>query len=152
MLFAFYLSLWIFFCYSVKIQSLKTGKISRGTPDLAGYNLYAAEGNLLGSGCSCAIGAGVKLDMDSGLCAMVLGRSGIALGHFILTHPGLIDPDYRGEIKVIVHNISSRSFRVANGDRIAQLVFMRKVYPEFSKVENFSPSKRGSRGFGTTGK
>ena len=138
--------------WSVKIQNSKTGVISRGTHDAVGYDLYAAEDNLIGAGCTSAIRTSVKLEMPSSVYAMVLGRSGIALSHSVLTHPGLIDPDYRGEIKVIMHNISPQSFRVTNGNRIAQLVFMPRVQPRFSMHDNLSPSKRGSGGFGSTGK
>jgi dUTP pyrophosphatase len=107
-----------------------------------------------------AIRTGVRLAMPRHYCAQVLGRSGLALDHGIIVVAGLIDSDYRGEVKVILANISHTAFTINGGERIAQLIFHPVVSArgawmaqfEFVKSpELLGKTERGDNGFGSTG-
>ena len=78
-------------------------------------------------------------------------RSGLASKNFIDTGAGVIDADYRGEVKVLLFNHGEVDFEVKKGDRIAQLVLERIYTPEVVEVENLEESVRGAGGFGSTG-
>jgi dUTP pyrophosphatase len=80
-------------------------------------------------------------------------RSGLALKHGITVPnaPGTIDPDYRGEVKVILRNLSDSAFRIERGERVAQLVFARFEVPDLDEVDSLGNTGRGSDGFGSTG-
>ena len=96
---------------------------------------------------------GIKLKIPRGYEGQVRPRSGLALNHgiTILNSPGTIDSDYRGEIKVILINLSSESFIVENGARIAQMVVCPIIKAKLKEVENLDSTSRGSGGFGSTG-
>jgi len=99
------------------------------------------------------IPTGIFLEIPHGFECQVRPRSGLALkkGITVLNSPGTIDADYRGEIGVILINLSDEAFEVENGERIAQLLFSRIEQIEFEQVENLSETERGSGGFGSTG-
>ena len=81
-------------------------------------------------------------------------RSGLAFKHgiTILNTPGTIDSDYRGEIKVVLINLSNTSFTINPGDRIAQMIFANSIQVEFEEVDDLEKTRRGDNGFGSTGK
>ena len=91
--------------------------------------------------------------MPEGAEAQVRPRSGLAYknGITVLNSPGTIDADYRGEIGVILVNISNENFEVEDGERVAQLVIAKHEVAEWINVEDLSETKRGSGGFGSTG-
>lgn len=97
---------------------------------------------------------GIFLEIPQGMEAQIRPRSGLAAknGVTVLNAPGTIDADYRGEIKVILINLSDRDFIIKNGDRIAQMVFASYVQVEFDEVTELSITQRGTGGFGHTGK
>ncbi len=99
------------------------------------------------------IPTGIYLDIPQGYEAQVRPRSGLAIKHGItvLNTPGTIDADYRGEIGVILANLSDRDFSIAGGERIAQLVIARHERAEWVETDALSESERGSGGFGSTG-
>ncbi len=99
------------------------------------------------------IPTGLYLEIPAGFEAQVRPRSGLALkkGITVLNAPGTIDADYRGEVGVILINLSEEIFTVENGDRIAQLVFAAVSQPDLVQVENLSETDRGTGGFGSTG-
>jgi dUTP pyrophosphatase len=96
---------------------------------------------------------GLFLEIPVGYEAQVRPRSGLALkkGITVLNTPGTIDADYRGEIGVILVNISNQPFVINDGERIAQLVFAKVEQSEFLEVEELSSTERGAGGFGSTG-
>ncbi len=100
------------------------------------------------------IKTGLFIELPKGTEAQVRPRSGLALkkGISVLNSPGTIDADYRGEIGVILINLSNEAFEVNQGDRIAQLVFTQYQQAEFIEVEQLSETQRGEGGFGSTGK
>lgn len=78
-------------------------------------------------------------------------RSGLAAKHFIDTGAGVIDADYRGQVKVLLFNHNDADFAVAEGDRVAQLIIERIYTPEVVEVAELEESVRGAGGFGSTG-
>jgi len=99
------------------------------------------------------IPTGLFIEIPYGYEAQVRPRSGLAIKHgiTILNSPGTIDADYRGEIKIILINLSNKQFTINNGDRIAQLVFAKNERIEFEEVEFLTQTDRGQGGFGHTG-
>lgn len=97
---------------------------------------------------------GLFIELPVGFEAQIRPRSGLAAKHGItvLNTPGTIDADYRGEIKVILINLSQESFTIENGERIAQMVVARHEKVEWQTAENLSDTERGAGGFGHTGK
>jgi len=101
-----------------------------------------------------AIPTGLCLEIPSGHEAQIRSRSGLSLKHGVvcLNSPGTIDADYRGEVQVILANLSQEPFTLHRGDRIAQLVVASVVQAELLEVEVLSDSERGPNGFGSTGR
>ena len=97
---------------------------------------------------------GIYLALPEGTEAQVRPRSGLAAkyGISVLNAPGTIDADYRGEVKVILVNLSNETFTVNPGERIAQLVLARYERVEWSEVESLDETARGEGGFGSTGR
>ncbi len=100
------------------------------------------------------IKTGMFFEIPVGFEAQVRPRSGLALksGITVLNSPGTIDADYRGEIGVILVNLSNEDFVIEDGERIAQIVFARHEVINFTQVEILNNTDRGSGGFGHTGK
>ncbi|WGD35732.1 dUTP diphosphatase [Olleya sp. YS] len=96
---------------------------------------------------------GLFIELPIGLEAQVRPRSGLAAkkGITVLNAPGTIDADYRGEIGVILVNLSNENFIIENGERIAQLVIAKHERAEWKQVETLSETSRGEGGFGSTG-
>ena len=99
------------------------------------------------------IPTGLYLELPLGVEAQVRSRSGLALkkGISVLNAPGTVDADYRGEVGVILINLSQEDFTINDGDRIAQLVLARHERATFELVETLSETQRGAGGFGSTG-
>ncbi|MDG1023334.1 MAG: dUTP diphosphatase [Flavobacteriaceae bacterium] len=100
------------------------------------------------------IGTGLKIALPEGFEAQVRPRSGLAakFGITVLNAPGTVDADYRGEIGVILVNLSNEEFTIQPGERIAQLVLARYEQIEWQIIERLSETERGEGGFGSTGK
>ena len=97
---------------------------------------------------------GLFMEIPAGYEAQVRPRSGLALknGITVLNSPGTIDADYRGEVGVILINLSQEPFEIQSGDRIAQLIFAKVEQAEWNQSETLSETERGEGGFGSTGK
>lgn len=99
-----------------------------------------------------AIETGIALEIPHGQAGLILPRSGQAKrGLSVANAPGLIDPDYRGEIKVLAHNISNDPITIHPGDRIAQLMFAPHYKAHFQPIDALNATERGDGGFGSTG-
>ena len=100
------------------------------------------------------IPTGLYIALPEGYEAQVRPRSGLALKHglTVLNAPGTIDADYRGEVGVVLINLSQEDFIINAGERIAQMVIARHEHVEWEMVENLDQTKRGTGGFGSTGK
>lgn len=117
--------------------------------DLAA-DLYASEGLMIEPGATVGVPTGVAMEFPSTHGALVEDRSGLALKG-LTTLAGVIDPGYRGEIRVVVTNLAPTVFEVKRGDRIAQLRIVRRIEAEFEEVGELGEAKRGAGGFGSTG-
>jgi dUTP pyrophosphatase len=97
---------------------------------------------------------GIKLEIPEGFEIQVRPRSGLAFKHGItvLNAPGTIDSDYRGEVKVLLINLSSESYKIQPNERIGQLVLSKVYKLDFEEKSGLSETKRGEGGFGHTGK
>lgn len=97
---------------------------------------------------------GLFMEIPEGYEGQVRPRSGLAIksGITVLNTPGTIDADYRGEVKIILINLSDTDFTINSGDRVAQIVFARCEQMEMASVETLSETERGAGGFGHTGK
>ena len=101
----------------------------------------------------CLVPTGLFIALPAGYEAQVRPRSGLALKHGIgvLNSPGTLDADYRGEIRVILVNLSNEDFVINDGERIAQMVVARHETVEWTAVEELGETERGAGGFGHTG-
>lgn len=102
----------------------------------------------------CLVPTGLYIALPEGYEAQVRPRSGLALkkGITVLNSPGTIDADYRGEICIILVNLSSEPFVIEDGERVAQMVIARHKQAEWEEVEVLDETQRGAGGFGHTGK
>ena len=142
---------------------MKINIINKSNHDLPEYETIASAGMDLRANLSEArilkplertiVGTGLFLELPIGTEAQVRPRSGLAAkkGITVLNAPGTIDADYRGEIGVILVNISNEDFTIRNGERIAQLVIAKHDRAEWTEVEELSETARGEGGFGSTG-
>ena len=123
--------------------------------DDAGYDLHARERvELAPAGGRALVPTGLAVAIPSGYAGFVLPRSGLALKHGItcLNTPGLIDPQYRGELKVLLVNTDpEQPFTVERGDRIAQLVIQAVEQVDWKEVDVLDTTARDTFGFGSTG-
>ena len=123
----------------------------------AGMDLRAALGEgeevTLAPGARAMVPTGLAIALPNGFEAQVRPRSGLALKHgvTVLNSPGTIDADYRGEVQVVLINHSDEAFRIARGDRIAQVVIAPVTAVDIEEVSDVSETRRGAGGFGSTG-
>jgi dUTP pyrophosphatase len=117
--------------------------------DLAA-DLYAAVDMIIESGATVLVPTGVAMEFPSTHGALVEDRSGLAVKG-ITTLAGVIDPGYRGEIRIVVTNLSAAAMEMKQGDRIAQLRIVRRIEAEFVEVAELGEAARGAGGFGSTG-
>ena len=117
--------------------------------DLAA-DLYAVAGATLDAGATVAVATGVAMEFPSSHGALVEDRSGLAV-RGVTTLAGVIDPGYRGEIRVVMTNLSAGTVEIKAGDRIAQLRIVRRIEAQFEEVSELVEAARGAKGFGSTG-
>ncbi len=142
----------------MKIKIVNTSKHplpSYKTAGASGVDLYANldEPVVLKSLERTLIPTGLFIEMPQGIEAQIRARSGLALkkGLSLPNGIGTIDADFRGELQIILVNLSPDEVIIKDGDRIAQMVFMKVEHAEFLEVEELSDSDRGQGGFGHTG-
>ena len=141
----------------IKIKILKKDAVipTKGSPFAAGSDLYSAENDLvIEAGKTAMIGTGLAMEIPEGYAGLVYARSGLACkeGLAPANKVGVIDSDYRGEIKVALHNHSSERKTVKKGERIAQIVITPFLSADFCEAEQLNQTVRGEGGFGSTGK
>jgi dUTP diphosphatase len=129
---------------------------ARARPGDAGLDLHCVESFSLWPGERATVPTGVAVALPAGVAGLVVPRSGLAARHGIslVNSPGLIDPNYRGEIRVVLVNHGDARFEAAAGDRIAQLVLVPYVVPDACVVDELprSGDDRGENGFGSSGR
>jgi dUTP pyrophosphatase len=118
----------------------------------AGADLRAAESVALAPGERAAVATGLRLEIPPGHVGLVWARSGLAVRHGIDTLAGVVDSDYRGEVRVVLVNHGRETFRIEAGDRIAQLLIQKVERAAFVAAASLAESERGAGGFGSTGR
>jgi len=121
--------------------------------DAAACDLQSAEDVVLPPGGWWAVSTGLSLEIQVGFMGQICPRSGLALKHgvTVLNSPGILDADFRGEVKVVLINHSSSEYSVKKGDRIAQLIFVPSFRGRLSHADELSDTARGLGAFGSTG-
>jgi len=124
------------------------------TSGSAGFDLTATHAEQLLPGVTAIVGTGISMEIPAGYVGMICPRSGLAAKHAITVAnaPGIIDSDYRGEIKVLLANHATNVQFVSAGERIAQMVIVPVASIEFIEVEDVDETERGAGGFGSTGR
>lgn len=119
----------------------------------AGYDLFAAhDGCILSGGDRATIKTNISIELPEGYYGQLEGRSGLAAKSGIAVLGGVIDPNYRGDIGVILVNLDGeKTFAYKKGDKIAQLVIKPYIKPKMIEVEELSATDRGEKGFGSSG-
>ena len=142
---------------------MKINIINKSQHELPGYETIASAGMDLRANLTgvitlkplerAIVKTGLFIELPIGYEAQVRPRSGLAAknGITVLNSPGTVDADYRGEIGVILVNLSNESFDIKNGERIAQLVIAKHERAEWIEVQELSETSRGEGGFGSTG-
>jgi dUTP pyrophosphatase len=127
---------------------------TRAHPGDAGLDLYTVQPAVLAPGERASIPTGIAVEIPPGHAGLVLPRSGLAARHGIsvVNAPGLIDADYRGEVRVLLLNTDrEQAFELVAGDRVAQLVIVAVTISEVDEVQSLTDTVRGAGGFGSSG-
>jgi dUTP pyrophosphatase len=126
----------------------------RATADSAGYDLFSTDNYVVLPGRRVVVSTGISVQLPPGTYGRIAPRSGLAVKHGLDTLAGVIDPDYTGEIKVVLQNLDmNQPFVIRPGYRIAQLILEKYTVAEVNEVptENTPLTQRGASGFGATG-
>jgi dUTP pyrophosphatase len=124
---------------------------SRATPGSAGLDLYATQAYSIAPQTTRRIPTGLSVQIPNGYFGKIYDRSSLAIQQ-IITLGGIIDSDYRGELIVILFNLSSETFCIQKGDRIAQLICSPYIGNTYVETSELSFTERGAKGFGSSGK
>lgn len=124
----------------------------------AGFDLYACikdafEYIEILPGKTVIVNTKIAIALPAGTVGLICSRSGLSANHgiFVLNSPGILDENYRGEIKIILCNMNNKSYKIAHGDRIAQLVITNYLIPKIKIVDKLEKTNRNINGFGSTG-
>lgn len=124
---------------------------TRSTPGSVGLDVYSPTTYVLPPGGRAIIDIGIQFQIPPGHYGRLASRSGLALKHFITIEGGVIDPDYQGNILVIMFNHSLRQYTVEKGHRVAQFILERASIPTLKPIQHFTvPSIRGTKGLGSS--
>ena len=160
----FHLSLFLYLCGKIRLNNMQIPIINRShhalpayaTPLSAGLDLRANldEPIVVAPLARVLVPTGLFIALPPGVEAQVRPRSGLAIKHgvTVLNAPGTIDADYRGEVCVILVNLSNEPFTINDGERIAQLVIARHEQAEWLTTDKLDETERGEGGFGHTGR
>ena len=134
--------------YTCEIENL-----TKAHPTDAGYDLRTIEDAVIPANSSAIINTGCCVEIPKGFVGIVKGRSGMTFkNNTEACNAGVIDSDYRGEIKVKIHNLNSEPFEIKKGDRIAQMLVIPCLIESADKVDTLNNTERGTNGFGSSGK
>jgi dUTP pyrophosphatase len=137
--------------FQVKLNYEDAQAPTRGSDEAAGYDLYSYESETVAPNQIKLIDTGISIRVPEGTYGRIAPRSSVSKKG-ILINAGVIDRDYRGPIKVMLHNLSNNDYVINKNDRIAQLILEQIKTPSVELVEELDDTERGERGFGSTGK
>jgi len=136
-------------------QSVRVKKLSaearvprKGTARAAGHDLYANEGTDVPARGQAVVGTGIAIGLPHNTYGRIAPRSSLAVKHRLMTNAGVIDSDYRGEVKVVLYNLGDQPYRVEKGDRIASLIIEKFDNRELQEVTQLEDTVRGDQGSG----
>ncbi len=118
----------------------------------AGMDLFSIEKKVIKFGQTVSVSTGIAMEIPKGYVGLIWDKSGLALKVGIKTMAGVVDSGYRGEIKVIMTNLSNKEYTFEAGDKIAQMLIQKVQQPEIIEVDFLEEADRGENGFGSTGK
>lgn len=122
------------------------------TDGSAGIDLIARTNAIIPANGKVWVDSGIGMEIPKGYCGLILGRSGFAYKEDITAyHIGLIDSDYRGQIRIALFNSKDTDHKISAGDRIGQILIIPHLQTTFEQVETLNHTERGSKGFGSTG-
>jgi dUTP pyrophosphatase len=128
---------------------------ARSTPGAVGYDLFSIDNYVVLPGRRVVVSTGITVNLPPGTYGRIAPRSGLAVKHGLDTLAGVIDPDYTGEVKVVLQNLDvNQPFVIRPGYRIAQLILEQCLTPEVNEVPSECTglvTERGAAGFGSTG-
>ena len=124
---------------------------TKGSRLAAGYDLYSAIDTIIEPYDKALIQTDLKVAIPHGTYGRIAPRSSLAVKNFISVAAGVIDEDYRGPLGVVLFNHANVPFCVKQGDRIAQLICEKIIYPQLVEVNNLDQTERGEQGFGSSG-
>jgi len=117
----------------------------------AGMDFYAGESMVIKAGERVLVPTGIAMAIPSGYVGLIWDKSGMAAKFGLKTMAGVIDAGYRGEIKIVIHNLSNRDYQVEKGTKIAQMLIQKVEQKEIVEVTELDSTARGEGGFGSTG-
>jgi dUTP pyrophosphatase len=117
----------------------------------AGLDLVSVENLIVKPGEKVIVKTGLSMQIPSGNVGLIWDRSGMAAKYSMHTLAGVIDSGYRGEVGIVMINLSEKEFEINAGDRIAQMLIQPIIIPEIEEVKETGESSRGDGGFGSTG-
>ncbi|XP_057329649.1 deoxyuridine 5'-triphosphate nucleotidohydrolase [Microplitis mediator] len=123
----------------------------KGSALAAGYDLRSAYDYVIPAQGKELVKTDIQIEVPEGTYGRVAPRSGLAWKHHLNVGAGVIDADYRGNVGVVLFNHGDEDFKVAAGDRVAQLICEKIEYPELEELSSLDETKRGEGGFGSTG-
>jgi dUTP pyrophosphatase len=140
-------------------MKIKVKKLSDHIPDLhyakpgdAGFDLYTREHAAIAPGAKAVLPTGISLEIPEGYVGLIWDKSGLSSKYGLKTFGGVIDSGYRGEIHVVMTNLSDNEHVFEVGDRVAQVLIQKFEAVTFEMVDELSESERGHAGFGSSGR
>ena len=138
-----------------KLRIVKVSNLAklpyRSFQQAAGYDLYSIENKIIDPHNKALIDTGIQIEIPDNCYGRIAPRSGLALNHSLDIGAGVIDSDYRGNIKVLIFNHSDKAYTVKIGDRIAELILSKIERLEIEEVNCLNKSQRENHGFGSSG-
>ena len=123
---------------------------TKGSAKAAGHDQYASEGTEIPAGEQVMVETGIAIQLPHNTYGRIAPRSGLAVKHRLATNAGVIDSDYRGEVKVVLVNQGNQPYQVEQGDRIAQLIIEKINNKELQEVAELDDTIRGNQEFGSS--
>ena len=117
----------------------------------AGMDLYASESMLIKAGDRVLVPTGIAMAIPAGYVGLIWDKSGMAAKFGLKTMAGVIDAGYRGEVKIVIHNLSSADYTIEKGMKVAQMLIQPVVQMPLTEVDTLDDTSRGVGGFGSTG-
>lgn len=138
---------------TIKIKKLSEDAIppKYANPRDAGMDFYSNEEITINPNERRLISTGISMAIPEGYVGLIWDKSGLASKHGLKTMAGVIDAGYRGEIKILVHNLSEQEYKVEKGKKIAQMLIQPITQKQLLEVEDLDQTERGEGGFGSTG-